>query len=90
MTSAAVYPGPNASGEVAFAQTATEGSRFEIGRLTIEVLETPGHTDDHLAFVIHDTEYSQGPVGVFISGVYARFSLSRIAVTATSLLDETR
>ena len=65
MTGAKVLHGPNAAGEISFAQTAREGDKFEIGQLTIEVLETPGHTDDHLAFVIHDREYADGPVGVF-------------------------
>lgn len=65
LTGASVYHGPNTAGEVAFAQTAREGDRFEIGQLVIEVLETPGHTDDHLAFVIHDTGFADGPVGVF-------------------------
>ena len=65
MTGATVLHGPNPAGEVAFAKTAKEGETFEIGQLTIEVLETPGHTDDHLAFVIHDREYTDGPVGVF-------------------------
>ncbi len=65
MTGATVLHGPNPAGEVTFAKTAKEGDTFEIGQLTIEVLETPGHTDDHLAFVIHDREYRDGPVGVF-------------------------
>lgn len=65
MTGATVLHGPNPAGEVAFAKAAKEGDTFEIGQLTIEVLETPGHTDDHLAFVIHDREYRDGPVGVF-------------------------
>ena len=65
MTGARVYHGPNPAGEVVFAETAREGDCFELGQLKIEVLETPGHTDDHLAFVIHDIEYSEGPVGVF-------------------------
>ncbi|EAQ29735.1 hydrolase [Erythrobacter sp. NAP1] len=65
MTGATVLHGPNPAGEVTFAKTAKKGDTFEIGQLTIEVLETPGHTDDHLAFVIYDREYRDGPVGVF-------------------------
>lgn len=65
MTGAKVFHGPNAAGEVRFAETVREGDKFEIGQLTIETLETPGHTDDHLAFVIHDNAYPEGPVGVF-------------------------
>lgn len=65
MTGASVYHGPNTAGDVVFAKTAIQGDRFEIGQLVIEVLETPGHTDDHLAFVIHDSGFAEGPVGVF-------------------------
>ncbi len=64
-TGAGVWHGPNPAAPVAYAQTAREGDRFDIGQLAIEVLETPGHTDDHLAFVLHDTAYAAGPVGVF-------------------------
>ena len=65
MTGARVLHGPNADGTVAYADIAREGDAFEIGQLKIEVLETPGHTYDHLAFVLHDTAYPDGPVGVF-------------------------
>ena len=65
LTGAKVYHGPNPAGDVVYAETARDGNRFEIGQLLLEVLETPGHTDDHLAFVLHDTEYEDGPVGVF-------------------------
>jgi len=65
LTGASVHHGPGAEGEVVFAKKATQGDRFEIGQLEIEVLETPGHTDDHLAFVLHDRGYPDGPVGVF-------------------------
>lgn len=65
LTGARVLHGPNPGGEVVYAETAREGDEFEIGQLKIRVLETPGHTDDHLAFVLHDTAYPEGPVGVF-------------------------
>ncbi|WP_120075759.1 MBL fold metallo-hydrolase [Aurantiacibacter odishensis] len=64
-TGAKVLHGPNADGEVSYAETAREGDRFEIGQLRIEVLETPGHTDDSLSYVLHDSAYPDGPVGVF-------------------------
>src|SRR3546814_1643302 len=62
MTGARVLHGPNPGGEVVYAETAREGDEFAIGQLKIRVLETPGHTDDHLAFVLHDTAYPDGPV----------------------------
>ena len=57
--------GPNPGGEVVYADTAREGDAFEIGQLRLDVLETPGHTDDHLAFVLYDAAYPKGAVGVF-------------------------
>ncbi|MGB7407987.1 MAG: rhodanese-like domain-containing protein [Pontixanthobacter sp.] len=65
LTGARVLHGPNAGGTVEYAETAREGDEFEIGQLRIRVMETPGHTDDHLAFVLQDTAYPDGPVGVF-------------------------
>ncbi len=65
LTGARVIHGPNADGTVEYAEIAHEGDAFEIGQAMIEVLETPGHTDDHLAFVLYDTAYPDGPVGVF-------------------------
>lgn len=65
LTGARVLHGPNPGGEVTYAETVREDDEFNIGQLKIRVLETPGHTDDHLAFVLHDTAYPDGPVGVF-------------------------
>ncbi len=65
MTGARVLHGRNADGEVSYAETAREGDRYEIGQLVVEVLETPGHTYDHLAFVLRDKAYNNGAVGVF-------------------------
>src|SRR3546814_19877676 len=65
LTGARVLHGPRVEGTVAYAATAREGDEFEIGQLMIRVLETPGHTDDHLAFVIHDTAYPDRPAREF-------------------------
>ena len=65
MTGATVLHGPNPERPVVFAETALEGQTVDIGQLRIEVIETPGHTDDHLAYAIHDTAYPDRAVGVF-------------------------
>lgn len=65
MTGAKVLHGPNPAGDVVYAETANEGDSFTIGQLEIRVLETPGHTDDHLAFALFDCEYPEKAVGVF-------------------------
>lgn len=64
-TGAAVHHGPNAAGEVAYADTVHEGDRFELGDLRLRVLETPGHTDDSLSFAIADGSFGEEAVGVF-------------------------
>lgn len=65
MTRARVLHGPNAGDNVVYADTIQEGDWFSIGQLKLGVLETPGHTDDHLAFALFDTEYSETAVAVF-------------------------
>lgn len=65
LTGASVYHGPNPEQPVVYAQTAHDGDCFAIGQLEIQVLETPGHTFDHLAYAIHDTAYPERAVGVF-------------------------
>lgn len=65
LTGAIVLHGPNPEQPVVYAQTARNGDCFTIGQLEIHALETPGHTDDHLAYALFDTAYSDKAVGVF-------------------------
>lgn len=65
MTGASVLHGPNPEQPIVYAQTVHDGDCFTIGQLEIRVLETPGHTDDHLAYVLFDTAYPEEAVGVF-------------------------
>lgn len=37
---------------------------FMVGNLKIDVMHTPGHTPEHLAFMVTDTPASAGPMGV--------------------------
>ncbi len=65
MTGAPVHHGPNPDRPVTYAETVREGDCFAMGDLKIAVLETPGHTYDHVAYVMTDRNYDDGPIGVF-------------------------
>ena len=42
-----------------------EGDEFEIDHLRIKVLETPGHTPEHLTYVVTDSSRGADPVAAF-------------------------
>ncbi|WP_339781557.1 MBL fold metallo-hydrolase [uncultured Marinobacter sp.] len=65
LTGATVFHGPNAAGTVRYAKTTRESDEFNFGNLQLRVLETPGHTDDSLSFVLYDTEFGDDAVAVF-------------------------
>ena len=44
----------------------SEGDIIELEDIVIKVLETPGHTPEHLCFVIVDTSRGEDPVSVFV------------------------
>jgi hydroxyacylglutathione hydrolase len=46
------------------AQLLRDGSRFVIGRVRIDVMHTPGHTPEHLSFLVTDTAAADRPVGL--------------------------
>jgi hydroxyacylglutathione hydrolase len=64
-TGARIFHGPNSETPVEYAETVHEGDEFSVGSIKIKVLETPGHTYDSVSYVLYDTEYDDGPVGVF-------------------------
>ncbi|HEX2188368.1 MAG TPA: rhodanese-like domain-containing protein [Longimicrobiaceae bacterium] len=41
-----------------------DGDAFRVGNVRIDVLHTPGHTPEHLAFVVTDTAGADRPMGV--------------------------
>ena len=65
MTGAKVLHGPNPERPIVYATTARDGDCYAIGQLEIRAMETPGHTDDHLAYALFDTAYPDKAVGVF-------------------------
>jgi hydroxyacylglutathione hydrolase len=42
-----------------------EGDEFRVGRIRLEVWHTPGHTPEHLSFLLTDTAGADRPMGVF-------------------------
>ena len=64
-TGAEVWHGPNPEQAIRYAKTTHEGEVFQIGGASLKVLETPGHTDDSLSYVLYDKSFDEGSVGVF-------------------------
>lgn len=42
-----------------------DGDSWKVGNVKVEVLHTPGHTPEHIAFMITDTAGADKPMGVF-------------------------
>lgn len=42
-----------------------DGDVFNVGNLRVEVLHTPGHTPEHICFLVTDTAASQNPIMLF-------------------------
>ncbi|MBI1299094.1 MBL fold metallo-hydrolase [bacterium] len=43
----------------------TDGDSWKVGNIKVDVLHTPGHTPEHIAFLITDTAGADKPMGVF-------------------------
>ncbi|MEP6779389.1 MAG: MBL fold metallo-hydrolase [Gemmatimonadaceae bacterium] len=46
------------------AQLLRDGESFMVGNIRFDVIHTPGHTPEHLSFVITDTPAAAGPMGI--------------------------
>jgi hydroxyacylglutathione hydrolase len=60
----------DADWKYAFAQAAgarllKDGDEFMVGNLKFQVMHTPGHTPEHISFVVTDTPATSRPMGVF-------------------------
>jgi hydroxyacylglutathione hydrolase len=42
-----------------------DGARFKVGNIDVLAMHTPGHTPEHLSFIITDTAGADAPMGVF-------------------------
>ncbi|WP_341300657.1 MBL fold metallo-hydrolase [Lysinibacillus sp. FSL H8-0500] len=46
-------------------QLLKDGDKFELGRLTFEVMYTPGHTPESISFLLTDGAAADKPIGIF-------------------------
>lgn len=46
------------------AQLLRDGDRFMVGNIQFDVMHTPGHTPEHISFVVTDTPAAAGPMGI--------------------------
>lgn len=54
------------------------GDRIPIGRLTLEALHTPGHTPEHLSFLLYDNDHNPDqPIAIFSGDFLFPGSLGR-------------
>jgi hydroxyacylglutathione hydrolase len=51
--------------EAAGARLLHDGDHFMVGHVRVDVVHTPGHTPEHLLFVVTDTQASSRPLGAF-------------------------
>ena len=51
--------------EAAGAVLVNDGDSFSVGNVRLDVLHTPGHTPEHIAFLLTDTRASDRPMGLF-------------------------
>ena len=42
-----------------------EGDKWMVGNVRVEVMHTPGHTPEHISFMITDTAGADRPIGIF-------------------------
>lgn len=68
------------------------GDSFMVGNIRVDVLHTPGHTPEHISFMITDTAHADRPIGIFTGdalfvGDVGRPDLLEAAVGVTGSAD---
>ncbi|MBO1269119.1 MBL fold metallo-hydrolase [Arthrobacter cavernae] len=73
----------NAADAVAFDRVpVTDGQLIRVGRLTVKVVATPGHTHTHLSYVVREDEADGGRQAVFSGGSLLYGSVGRTDLVA--------
>ena len=66
---------------------ADDGDAIELGGLRLTAMATPGHTPEHLAWVVADLERPETPVAVFTGGSLLVGSVGRTDLLGPALTD---
>src|ERR1700730_15711239 len=81
--------GVNAADPVAFDRVRLrDGDTLMAGRLRVQVMATPGHTDTHLAYVVTDPSAPGEPPAVFTGGSLLYGSVGRTDLVDVARTDE--
>lgn len=73
-----------------------DGDSFKVGNVRLEVVHTPGHTPEHIAFLVTDTAVADKPIGmvtgdfVFVGDVGRPDLLERAASVAGTMEEAAR
>ena len=51
--------------ELTSAEQLKDNDSFKVGNIRVDVLHTPGHTPEHICFLITDTAAADQPIGIF-------------------------
>lgn len=49
----------------AYGNSVVEGDKFQVGNVVLEIIETPGHTDESISIVLKDRDVSEDPYLIF-------------------------
>lgn len=63
LTGAEIYHGANLPFK--YGRAAGEGDVFNLGNISLKILETPGHTMESISLILYDTKSGKDPLGIF-------------------------
>jgi hydroxyacylglutathione hydrolase len=75
-TGAPIYGGKSEDYQFELHQL-SEGDELKIGSVTLRALHTPGHTPEHVSFIITDAKQGQEPFGVFTGDTLFNLDVGR-------------
>lgn len=66
-----------------YGNSVVEGDKFQIGSIVLEIIETPGHTDESISIIVKDRDVSDDPYLVFTGDTIFAGEIGRCDLTGT-------